>query len=66
MDEIIELKDIPPEYRDYLKKVAEGLKRASANGNQTNGAGQRDISTPFATYDSDVIGGEFKREMAYD
>ena len=65
MDEIIELKDIRPEYRAYVKKVADALKQETPNGAKTNGA-SKEAQTPFPTYDTDLIQGTFERAHAYD
>ena len=56
----LDIRGVPDKYIPWLKRLVEGVK------NQAGGASKGGKNVVFATHDSDVIGGEFKRTNAYE
>lgn len=58
--ETLDVRDLPDMQVQWLQRIVEGLRR------QHQQAKKRGEQIAFATHDSDVIGGEFKRVNAYE
>ena len=58
--EMLDVRDLPDTQVQWLQRVVEGLRR------QRPQEKKRSEHIVFATHDSDVIGGEFKRANAYE
>jgi ABC-type phosphate transport system auxiliary subunit len=60
MDTTLDVRDLPDEQVQWLKRVIEGLRM------QEKRAQRQSKDSTFAIHDSDVTGGEFKRKNAYE
>ena len=58
--EALDVRDLPDAQVQWLQRVVEGLR------GQRRQEKKRSEQIVFATHDSDVIGGEFKRANAYE
>ena len=56
----LDVRDLPEDQVEWLKQIVEGLRRQRKKGKKPS------AQLDFATHDSDVIGGEFKRANAYE
>lgn len=60
METTLDVRDLPDEQVQWLKRVIEGLRMQDKQEKKQN------KDSTFATHDSDVMGGEFSRKNAYE